>query len=388
MTSSLGALYLPPDAIDSAALKRVLVIILRHHGDVLLTSPLFEVLANEAPGVEIDALVYDDTQPLLRFNPRLAQMHVIDRDWKRHGPIRQLFGEFRLLSGLMARRYDLVIHLSNHRRGAYLARLLRPRWSVAPMLRNAPRFWRGSFTHLFPGPASAGSGNPLLRRHKVEQNLDALRRLGMVIRHAPALRLVAGSDGDRAAAEFLAQNGIDGRYIVMQPTSRWMFKCWPIEQNAQLLEALLARGETVILGCAPDAREQAMLDAIVARLGDHPPNLKLANRDATLNRLAALIGAARLFVGIDSAPMHIAAAMGTPTVALFGPSGESNWGPWPGDGPLRYRVVTSAQFACRPCGQDGCGGGKVSDCLVQLPVARVLAAIDDVLSESGPLVDC
>lgn len=384
----IGPPYLPDDAIQSGALKRALVIILRHHGDVLLASPVFEVLARVAPAVEVDVLLYRDTQPLVQFNPRVAQLHCIDREWKKQGLLGQALAEWRLLTGLRRRRYDLVVHLSNHRRGAYLARLLKPRWSVAPMLRSAGRFWRNSFTHLFPGPASAGSGNPLLRRHKVEQNLDALRRLGIAVGRAPALTLVPGSEGERDAKAFLAQRAIAGPYIVMQPTSRWMFKCWPIEQNAQLLRRLLQDGHTVVLGCAPDEREQAMFAAIVDRLGGTWPNLKLANAGATLNRLAALIGGARLYIGIDSAPMHMAAALGTPTVALFGPSGELNWGPWAGDRRLSYRVVTSSQFACRPCGQDGCGGGKVSDCLVQLPVSRVLDAIDDVLSESELFVDC
>ena len=78
-------------------------------------------------------------------------------------------------------------------------------------------------------------------------------------------------------------------------------------------------------------------------------------------------GHARAFVGVDSAPMHIAAAMGTPVVVLFGPSGEMQWGPWG----VAARVVASNAHPCRPCGLDGCGGGKVSDCLTTLPVERV-----------------
>jgi heptosyltransferase-3 len=120
-------------------------------------------------------------------------------------------------------------------------------------------------------------------------------------------------------------------------------------------------------------------------IGEPPAGLVLATQGSTLLRLAALIGGARLFIGIDSAPMHIAAAMQTPVVALFGPSGEDNWGPWKGDGRLQYRVVAHTDFTCRPCGQDGCGGGKVSLCLTRLPVAQVLAAVDELLRESEPL---
>jgi heptosyltransferase-3 len=99
----------------------------------------------------------------------------------------------------------------------------------------------------------------------------------------------------------------------------------------------------------------------------------------TLKQLAALSGRAKLFVGVDSAPMHIAAAMGTPVVALFGPSGELEWGPWQ----VAHRVVASDTHPCRPCGNDGCGGGKVSECLTTLPVERVQAAARELLASAS-----
>ena len=96
----------------------------------------------------------------------------------------------------------------------------------------------------------------------------------------------------------------------------------------------------------------------------------------TLREMAALAARARLFFGVDSAPMHIAAAMGTPVVVLFGPSGERQWGPWR----VAHRVVESGH-PCRPCGNDGCGGSKVSECLTELPVDRVHSAINELLAQ-------
>ena len=122
-----------------------------------------------------------------------------------------------------------------------------------------------------------------------------------------------------------------------------------------------------------------MLDAIRARLA---PEASARVVDIggllSLRELAALTARARLFVGVDSAPMHIAAAMRTPAVALFGPSSEIAWGPWQ----ARARVVVSAH-PCRPCGLDGCGGGKVSECLTTLPVERVHAACLELLAETA-----
>jgi heptosyltransferase-3 len=72
--------------------------------------------------------------------------------------------------------------------------------------------------------------------------------------------------------------------------------------------------------------------------------------------------------------MHIAAAVGTPTVALFGPSGELEWGPWG----VAHVLLASTRHPCRPCGIDGCGGGKLSECLSTLPVAAVIEALDQL----------
>ena len=365
----------PADAIDMGKVRRALVIMLRHHGDVLLTTPVLSVLKRLPGTVEVDALVYSDTSPLLEFNPDLTTIHRVDRGWKRQGIRTQLREESRLLSALRRREFDLVVHLTNHRRGAWLVRLLQPRHAVAPRLRHQDWFWRTSFTHLYPSGLSVEAGHPLSRRHMAQQNLDALRRIGIEVALPPALTLVPGAAGESDAQEALGELVRGQPYTLVQPTSRWMFKTWPVENNAALVERLLARGKTVVLSCGPDEREQRMVADIVALLPSPSSNLKLVVTAGTLNRLAALIEHAELFIGIDSAPMHMAAALGTPLIALFGPSGEDNWGPWSGPNERRMQVLTSDD-SCRPCGQDGCGGGKVSECLRSVSVDRVLAAAD------------
>jgi len=352
------------DAVPAADLRRVLVTKLRHHGDVLLAAPVFSTLQSAAPQCEIDALVYADTAILLEGHPAIARIHTIDRDWKRQGPARQAAAEWALLSALRSRRYDLVVHLSEHKRGAWLVRLLRPRWSVAP--RQEASWWRKSFSHLYPRVSHP-------QRHTVESNLDALRRIGIQPGEDRRVQLVPGAAAEQRVAELLAANGLGERaFVHIHPTSRWLFKCWPAARVAQLADALGERGLRVVFTAAPDAREKAMLGEITA--ATRAPFVDLSGQ-LNLKELAALTARARLFVGVDSAPMHIAAAMGTPSVALFGPSGEIEWGPWR----TAHRIVVSDAHPCRPCGLDGCGGGKVSECLTTLPVARVLAACDELL---------
>ncbi len=356
------------DAVPLDALNRALVIKLRHHGDVLLASPVLAVLKSAAPRLEIDALVYDDTAAMLAGHPALAQLHTVGRTWRNAGAAPRFGVEWKLFSALRARRYDLVVHLCEHPRGAWLARYLGARWSVAQAVPNRSRFWERSFTHLYPLPKNG-------RRHQVELNLDALRRIGL----QPATedrraRIFAGGEAERSVIALLAKEGLSERgFVHIHPASRWKFKCWPAQKNAELIERLAARGERVVLTAAPDAEESAMVEDILKRTG--VPVLNLAGK-LSLKELVALIARAKLSICVDSMPMHVASAVGTPVVALFGPSGEFEWGPWM----VKSAVVTSVH-PCRPCGNDGCGGGKVSECLTTLDVARVFAAAERLLAE-------
>ena len=356
-----------PDAINLTSAKRALVVKLRHHGDVLLTSPVFQVLRNRAPHLEIDALVYADTRDMLAGHPAIAQIHGIDRSWKRQGLASQARHENALLSQLRDRQYQLVVHLTEHWRGAWLSQALRPRWSVAPARDN--RFWRWSFTHLYKAPKGT-------ERHVVELNLDALRRLGIYPDDAEKRLVMAPGDAALAKVDgLLASAGISPKaFIHLHPTSRWLFKAWTDEANAELLRRLSRDGHRLVVTAAPDPREKSIIGRILAEAGVPVTDLSGA---LSLREMAALSSRARLFVGVDSAPMHIAAAVGTPTVALFGPSGEVAWGPWK----VSHRIVASDRHPCRPCGNDGCGGGKLSECLTSLPVDRVHAAVNELLSQ-------
>lgn len=347
------------DAVPLGECGRALVMKLRHHGDVLLAAPVLTALKAQAPGMEIDALVYDDTAPMLLGHPALSRLHTVGRKWRTAGVLQRLSLEKELFMALKARRYDLLVHLSEQPRGAWLARALGVRYSVAPRLPRRGRYWAKSFTHLYPIAS---------RRHQVEVNLDALRRIGVQPElSARRVEFVPGAQAEARVAALVA-----GPFVHLHPASRWRFKCWPARKNAELIDRLAADGLQVVLTAAPDAEELAMVDDILGHAQARVVNLA---GQLSIKELGALTARAKLFIGVDSMPMHLAAAMGTPSVALFGPSGEHEWGPWN----VAHRVVQSGH-SCRPCGLDGCGGGKVSECLTSLPVQAVHAAARELLA--------
>src|SRR5574343_1963164 len=224
------------DAVPLGELRRSLVIKLRHHGDVLVSAPVFSALKAHAPQVEIDALVYADTAEMVSLHPAIAQIHTIDRKWKQLGVLGQAKAELGLFNTLKARQYDLIIHLTEHWRGAWLCRFLKPRWAVGPAVKGRSRRWKQSFTHL------QTMHNP--QRHMAETNLDALRRLGIQpTADERRLTLVPGAVAEASVASHLASFGLRGKdFIHVHPASRWFFKCWPVERMAALVERLQAAG--------------------------------------------------------------------------------------------------------------------------------------------------
>ena len=353
------------DIPDFSAIRRVLVVKLRHHGDVLLTSPVFSVLKNKLPHAELDALVYRDTQEMLTLHPAIENVFSVDRSWKQCAVLHRIRKEVGLLRALRARHYDLVIHLTEHPRGAWLSRLLGARYSVArefPGRRGA--WWRNSFSHLYKLPTTP--------RHTVECHLDALRRIGIYPRQEErALMLTSGADAEEYVATVLQQHGLsDKEFIHFHPTSRWLFKCWEDEKCSAFIDQLLSAGERVVVTAAPTKAELDRLSRILSKV--KLPVVDLSGQ-LNLKQLAALTRRAKCFVGVDSAPMHIATAMQTPVVVLFGPSGDKEWGPWQ----VKHKVITE-NYTCRPCGLDGCGGGKISECLTTIPVSAVIDAVREV----------
>lgn len=215
---------------------RVLIVKLRHHGDVLLTSPVFTVLKKNWPNVEVDALVYDDTQAMLTSHPHIDQVHTIGRNWRKKGWFEQFRLYRTLLATLKGRQYDVLINLTEHWHGARLARRLKPRVSVGfkPDKRSglARRRWVKSFTTLYPAIQDNS-------RHMVEVNLDALRRIGI---HPQSdedkhTLFVPGDAAEASVAEKLAGFGLTSKsYILVHPTSRWMFKAWDINKLAATID--------------------------------------------------------------------------------------------------------------------------------------------------------
>lgn len=315
--------------------KRILVIKLRHHGDMLLTTPVINTLKQNWPQAEVDVLLYQETREMLSANPSIARLMTIDRQWKKLGATTHIKHEWQLLQQLRARQYDVVINLADQWRSA-----IATRWTGAKIRlgfdfpKRRGTLWRRCHTQL----VSVADHDKL---HTVEQNLSLLTPLGNLL---PSSQVTMSYDENDwlHVVEQLRQRDVQSDFIVVQPTSRWFFKCWTEAKMAATITALQADGYTLILTSGPDKREQEMVTTILASCPQERV-ISLAGQ-LTLRQLAALIDHAKLFLGVDSVPMHMAAALNTPCVALFGPSKLALWHPWQGRG----KIIWAGDFGPLP----------------------------------------
>ncbi len=315
-------------------------------GDVVLATSLLEPLRARFPAARIEWVTDALYAPLLEGLPELAAVHRLQRE----GPNSAL--------GLAARlrgRFDVAIDLQNKVRSALVAR------SAAP-LRTA--FRRRSAAQAIL--SLFGSDPPLVRAHQTKLYAEALAPLGIA---APGPVKVSLSAQARALAAD-ALRGVEAPAVAIAPGARWATKRWPAERFAAVADARAAEGVTIVLCGGPGDRDAfaAFRAATRARVA---ADLSFLPLDA----LAAAIARVQLLVACDSGPVHLATAVGTPVLALFGPTSHARWGPPPPGRALSLRL------ACAPCsthGGDYCPEGH-HRCLADLAPEAVLAAAREML---------
>ncbi|NGX37777.1 MAG: Lipopolysaccharide core heptosyltransferase RfaQ [Chlamydiae bacterium] len=341
--------------------QKILVIKLRHLGDVLLAAPVFTNLKASFPDSQIDAYIWKEAKPMLDGHPAISNFILHDRKWKEFSFFKRYWNELQLLRQIRAEGYDLVINLTEGDRGALAAFASGAieRVGVDP----SGKWKRKIFTQLVkPCP------NP---RHTVERDLDALRKIGIYPRQQMRDLFFHVPD---VATERAKQLVGDEPFVIIHAAARWRFKCLPKPLMAAVIDQL---GERIVLTGAPSEREFVQEIADLAT----PEVLNLAGK-TSLKEMGALMQMSKGMITVDSVALHMASALKVPVVALFGPTSEQNWGPWMHP---RSTIITK-KLSCRPCRLDGCGGSKMSDCLWTLSPQEIVGAFHAMASASALLV--
>ncbi len=337
-------------------MKRILVIKLRYLGDVLLATPVLRALRERYPEAHLAMAVNRGTEDILKRNPDLNEVLVVERGG--------LGTQFRFLGEIRRRKFDCVIDLTDGDRAAILAR-----FSGAPVRigLNEEHRWRGLLYTAVARPESSVA-------HRIERDLETVRSLGLEPKASlPVLRTSDQDDQDAArlldeiAGEPLSKG--TRSLIMFQPGARYWFKAWPVERFADLANRLTEREDSRVL-IGGHAQEQTLADQIAARTRSKP--VVLVGRTTVL-QYAAILKRCALFVGNDNGPMHMAAALGVPVVALFGPSNPAEWGPRGARTEVLYKGLD-----CRRCFHPTCTRGEES-CMKQINLEEVFAAATKLL---------
>jgi heptosyltransferase-3 len=358
-------------ALPSA--PRVLIIATQQIGDVLLTTPLIGAVRRRWPQATIDLLGHAGTLGMLQGHADLTERIEVRPGESRRATLARLWRLWR--------RYDLaLITRASDRAHLYGLAAARVRCGVVGPDRASNWWKRALCRHVVASDE---------RVHTVDEKL-ALLTPWPCVNDAPAVVLAPAATPLPAA--LTAQIG-PGAVVVHVP-SMWRYKQWPLAHYRVLIEALLAEDRQVVLTGSAGAHDQSLVAPLRALAA--APALIDATGQLDFGQLATLLRGAAAYVGPDTSITHLAAACGTPVIALFGPTDPRRWGPWPVQGAAAYRRSAALQIfgnvrvlqgeaRCAPgvpCGRSGCEdhNDSRSDCLeTGLAPQRVLIELRGLL---------
>lgn len=352
--------------------RNILLIQLGDIGDVVLTTPAIRAVKESHPAVRLSILVFKPYGSLLAADPHLHE--IVETSRVSGSPARRIREYSTFVRELRQRHYDLVIDLRTGDRGVLLS------FFSGARMRIGCRGTRKQFWHdfLFTRVLRELKAAPLPVHPGADQSLRVVRELGITTGDSTPRLHITPADRQRATV-LLAEAGFAPAtsVVTVNPFSRWKYKEWSNEKWGGVLDRLweARRIPTVLVGSPEEA---AGCKEIVA--GREGRTVSLAGK-SSLGELAALISMSRLHLGVDSAAPHIAAALGTPTITLHGPS---DWRAWRVVSE-QHRVI-SPVMDCLPCNKKGCDDNGKSRCMGELgvePVVRMAQEILELLGRQG-----
>ncbi len=338
-------------------MSNILLIQLGDIGDVVLTFPCIRALREHFPEANIIVAVREKARELIEDCPWSTGVISVNKE-KRN--LRETIAyQKNFFLRLRRFQFDLAIDLRTGTRGAILALLTGARLRIGYY--GDGRGWRNRiFTHLVASEYVPG-------QYVGDYYLNLLVSCDLTTKNVRP-ELCVPRPRQQSARALLREHGVPlGQpLIAVQPFSLWQYKEWGADKYVRLINWISSEYKSaVVLTGSPSERARA--EVIRKRCGENVYNL--AGR-TSIGMFSAVLTACQLFIGVDSAGMHISGAVGTPTVTLFGPSSPVSWAPRG-----RQHLVVQKDFSCVPCRQKGCQGSEISRCLEELTVEEVISAV-------------
>jgi heptosyltransferase-3 len=355
----------PPDTI--------LVVITRRIGDVLLTTPLIRSLRRAWPAAQIDILVFAGTEGILAGNPDINRVITVVQ--------RPTFGAHLRLLAKLWRKYDLALSVPPGDRPTLYA-FAAGRQRVGMIVDDKKNRWKKWLLSQWVAFDNVGM-------HTVLMNLQLAKLLGV----EPCHEVVSTwqSEDELPVRNSLPFDPSVQSYAVLHVYPMFAYKMWRPDAWAELARWLSDQGVRVVLTGGKSPEEEIYIQHLLPLL---PADTVNVAGKLSLGGVAYLLNQAHAYVGPDTAVTHMAAALGIPTVALFGPSNPVKWGPWPtgfGENCNPYQMKGSQRVGnvvllqgggdCVPCMEEGCDRhiSSLSDCLQNMPAKSVINALCELM---------
>ena len=345
-------------AIDWRGVQRVLVVRLRSIGDTVLSTPSLIELKRFLPDARVDILLEDWVAPVLDGFAAVDDVISVGSSNS---------ARFTTARRLRSKKYDVAINLHGGTTATFFTFASGARYRIG--FRN---YQYAFFHNILVGSPAEYWGRP--RVHSVEQQLALLGSVGVPVRKdvRTSLAITAGaveSLEQKVSAKSAQSLSQLAPFALVHPAAAFATKQWSFENFARTVEFLRLKGLSAVAIAARD--ERGILDELHA--GTEVPLLMFD--DLTLPEITALASKARLFVGNDSGIAHIAAAVGTPSVVVFGSSNRDHWRPWT-DAP---NEIVFNEFSCQPCPGHECREFGEPRCILGVTTSQVFEAIERVV---------
>ena len=343
--------------IDWGGVRRVLIVRLRSIGDTVLCTPSLIALKRFLPEAQVDILLEDWVAPILDGFESVDNVLTVEP-----GAV----GRFAVARNIRRRKYDVVFNLHGGTTATFFVATSGARHRVG----YSNYQYSFLYNHLLSSPSDFWKRDAT---HSAEQQLALLGFLGVPVEDRPKSHL-AVTESSMASLEtkLTPQFSIHEPFAIIHPLAASKTKEWQIEKFARTAEFLTDKGLGVaVVGTTNDSAVLDELQSLSRVAIKQMTNL-------TLPELTALASKAKLFVGNDSGVAHIAAAVQTPSVVVFGSSNRDHWRPWT-DAP---NEVVYEKFACQPCPGRECKEFGDPKCILTLPTEKVFAAIERVLAQA------
>ena len=347
--------------------SRILIIRLRSIGDIVLLTPALRLLKSWRPDLVVSVLVEARFRELLEENPDVDEIL-----FPGEGRIK-IASRLGAALALRRKKFAVCVNLHGGPTSRFLAKACGARSSVGFAHFRSPQ----QYQILVPD-ARLILDQPSL--HTAEHQACAFFYLGLPRQEIPRARIFVRGEhkawwDDRRANLGLARGQ---EYAMVHPTALYATKQWAAEKFAQLAVALEQEmGLKPVFSCGPG--EGAVLDAV--QNASSSVICRLEN--SGLGQLAAAFSGARLFIGNDSGPAHLAAALARPVVVIFGSSSSAIWGPWPRQPSNPPAQVVQNFYECNPCPGDRCYRFQRPECILSVSLGQVKSAVESVLVRSA-----